>query len=150
MKTIEKIEKIKNKDIRLEEVGINRTFYWAYLRTQDTTNETIDFNDVVWETDIIGIIKNCHEFDIDEITISSAFSGLLNVLAKFEEQGCKILGLTKVTNRFIDCFTSYQYLALKVSFEILINDIRHNKYSLLFENVDSFDKLMENYKFYMK
>lgn len=52
--------------------------------------------------------------------------------------------------RFIDCFTSYQYLALKVSFEILINDIRHNKYSLLFENVDSFDKLMENYKFYMK
>ena len=106
MKLIDKIEEIKNRDIRLEEVGINRTFYWAYLRTQDTTNETIDFNDVVWETDIIGIIENCHEFEIDEITISSAFSGLLNVLAKFEEQGCQILGLTKVTNRFIDCFTN--------------------------------------------
>ena len=35
MKKINKIEEVKNKDVRLEDVGINRTFYWAYIRTQE-------------------------------------------------------------------------------------------------------------------
>lgn len=39
MKKINKIEEVKNNDIRLEDVGINRTFYWAYIRTQETTNK---------------------------------------------------------------------------------------------------------------
>lgn len=39
MKKINKIEEVKNKDVRLEDVGINRTFYWAYIRTQETTNK---------------------------------------------------------------------------------------------------------------
>ena len=39
MKKINKIEEVKNKDVRLEDVGINRTFYWTYIRTQETTNK---------------------------------------------------------------------------------------------------------------
>lgn len=54
-----------------------------------------------------------------------------------------------VQNRWMESeFSQYQYTALKVSFEILINDIRKNKSSLLFDGVDSFDKLMGNYGYY--
>ena len=100
MKTIDKIEKIKNMNVLLEDVGINGTFYWAYIRTQETTNEILDFNDVIWENDVEGIIKNCKEFGLKEITISSRFSSLIDILAEFEKQGAKLGGLTQVTSRF--------------------------------------------------
>ena len=100
MKTIDKIEKVKNMNVLLEDVGINRTFYWAYIRTQETTNEILDFNDVIWESDVEGIIKNCKEFGLKEITISSRFASLIDILAEFEKQGAKLIGLTQVTSRF--------------------------------------------------
>ena len=76
MKTIDKIEKVKNMNVLLEDGGINRTFYWAYIRTQETTNENLDFEDVIWESDVEGIIKNCKEFGLKEITISSNISSM--------------------------------------------------------------------------
>ena len=85
MKTIDKIEKVKNMNVLLEDVGINRTFYWAYIRTQETTNENLDFEDVIWESDVEGIIKNCKEFGLKEITISSRFASLIDILAEFEK-----------------------------------------------------------------
>lgn len=100
MKAIDKIEKVKNMNVLLEDVGINRTFYWAYIRTQETTNEILDFNDVIWENDVEGIIKNCKEFGLKEITISSRFTSLIDILAEFEKQGAKLVGLTQVTSRF--------------------------------------------------
>ena len=103
MKTIKKIEEINDKGVKLEDVGINRTFYWAYIRTQKTTNKTIDFSDVIWENDVKGIIKNCKEFNIKAITVSSTFSSLIDILAEFEKQGAKVKGVTKVTARCIDC-----------------------------------------------
>ena len=47
MKTIDKIEKVKNMNVLLEDVGINRTFYWAYIRTQETTNENLDLSSML-------------------------------------------------------------------------------------------------------
>ena len=118
MKTIPKIEEIKNKGVKLEDVGINRTFYWAYIRTQETTNKTIDFADVIWENDIEGIISNCKEFELNEITISSKFSSLIDILAEFEKQGAKVKGLTKVTSRFIDCRTQEPEVLNAIKIEI--------------------------------
>ena len=116
MKTIDKIEKVKNMNVLLEDVGINRTFYWAYIRTQETTNEILDFNDVIWESDVEGIIKNCKEFGLKEITISSRFTSLIDILAEFEKQGAKLAGLTQVTSRFYACGTNdYELInALKI------------------------------------
>ena len=118
MKTIDKIEKVKNMNVLLEDVEINRTFYWAYIRTQETTNEILDFNDVIWESDVEGIIKNCKEFGLKEITISSRFSSLIDILAEFEKQGAKLIGLTKVTSRFYACGTNNYELINALKIEI--------------------------------
>ena len=118
MKTIDKIEKVKNMNVLLEDVGINRTFYWAYIRTQETTNENLDFEDVIWENDVEGIIKNCKEFGLKEITISSRFSSLIDILAEFEKQGAKLIGLTKVTSRFYACGTNNYELINALKIEI--------------------------------
>ena len=118
MKTIDKIEKVKNMNVLLEDVGINRTFYWAYIRTQETTNENLDFEDVIWESDVEGIIKNCKEFGLKEITISSRFSSLIDRLAEFEKQGAKLIGLTKVTSRFYACGTNNYELINALKIEI--------------------------------
>ena len=117
MKTIDKIEKVKNMNVLLEDVGINRTFYWAYIRTQETTNEILDFNDVIWESDVEGIIKNCKEFGLKEITISSRFASLIDILAEFEKQGAKLAGLTQVTSRFYACGTNNYELINAVKIE---------------------------------
>ena len=118
MKKISKIEEVKNKDVRLEDVGINRTFYWAYIRTQETTNENLDFEDVIWKNDVEGIIKNCKEFGLKEITISSRFSSLIDILAEFEKQGAKLVGLTKVTTRFYSCGTNQPEIINALKIEI--------------------------------
>lgn len=118
MKTIDKIEKVKNMNVLLEDVGINRTFYWAYIKTQETTNENLDFEDVIWESDVEGIIKNCKEFGLKEITISSRFSSLIDILAEFEKQGSKLAGLTQVTSRFYACGTNNYELINAVKIEI--------------------------------
>lgn len=118
MKTIDKIEKVKNMNVLLEDVGINRTFYWAYIKTQETTNENLDFEDVIWESDVEGIIKNCKEFGLKEITISSRFSSLIDILAEFEKQGAKLAGLTQVTSRFYACGTNNYELINAVKIKI--------------------------------
>ena len=118
MKTIDKIEKVKNMNVLLEDVGINRTFYWAYIRTQETTNENLDFEDVIWESDVEGIIKNCKEFGLKEITISSRFASLIDILAEFEKQGAKLAGLTQVTSRFYACGTNNYELINAVKIKI--------------------------------
>lgn len=118
MKTIDKIEKVKNMNVLLEDVGINRTFYWAYIRTQETTNENLDFEDVIWESDVEGIIKNCKEFGLKEITISSRFASLIDILAEFEKQGAKLAGLTQVTSRFYACGTNQPEIINALKIEI--------------------------------
>ena len=118
MKTIDKIEKVKNMNVLLEDVGINRTFYWAYIKTQETTNENLDFEDVIWESDVEGIIKNCKEFGLKEFTISSKFTNLIDILAEFEKQGAKLIGLTKVTTRFYACGTNQPEIINALKIEI--------------------------------
>ena len=116
MKTIDKIEKVKNMNVLLEDVGINRSFYWAYIETQETKNETIDFSGSIGEDEVEGIIRNCKEFGLKEITISSRYSSLINVLAEFEKQGAKLIGLTQVKSRFYALGTNdYEVInALKI------------------------------------
>lgn len=100
MKTIQKLELARKKKLDLKEWGINNKFYRAYQKTLKTNNETIDFDNVLWDQDVEEIIKHCKEFEIKYITISSNYSGLIQTLGLFVDNGCKIRELKKIKSQY--------------------------------------------------
>ena len=106
MKKIDWIEDLKAKgEFKLSDHKINFTTYWAYNNSLEAENETLDFFFFFQEHDIPEIVDFCKDNEINEITISSTFSSMITVLAKFEELGCKMAGLTKVNKRWTDIAT---------------------------------------------
>ena len=89
----------------LKAAGINPTAFWAYRYSKEADNELLDFHEVIWDKDIEAIVKICRENGIEEFTISSTSSSLTEVLAKFDEYGCKIEGITKVNATYTDWTT---------------------------------------------
>lgn len=65
-------------------------------------NGTIDFEDIIREPEVEKIVTDCKNKGMKEITISGTYSGLIYVLARFEEFGCKVKGLTKVESSYKD------------------------------------------------
>ena len=95
MKKIEILDKVIAKEIPYTR-AINHTIYNAYKDSLRNKQETLDFSECVWDKDIEPIIQICKENGIEEITLSTTFSGLLEVLENFANHGCEIVGLTKV------------------------------------------------------
>lgn len=96
MKQIEVIEKVLAKEITCEDANVNYTVFNAYRHSKKDKQELLNFDDCIWERDIEHIVFFCKENGIEEITISSGFSGLLETLEIFVEYGCELIGLTKV------------------------------------------------------
>ncbi len=118
MKTIEKLEQARTSEKSLKTQGINSTFFYAYTKTLDTINESVNFSDVIWEDDVKEIISHCKEFNLDYITISNRQAGIEDILTLFENEGCKI-ELTKIRSSFIDYKT--QDYEIKNAFKVIIN-----------------------------
>lgn len=95
MKRIELFEKVLAKEIEYTR-EINYAVFNAYKNSKRNNQELLDFSECIWEKDYEPIIKFCKENDIEEFTISSTFSGLLETLDGFEHLGCELVGLTKV------------------------------------------------------
>lgn len=57
MKRIEVFEKAMNEGGSLKDYGINSTLFAAYRDCQETGNDNIDFNGVIWDYDIPEIVK---------------------------------------------------------------------------------------------
>lgn len=87
---------------------VNGCVYWAYLHAKDNGNELLDFSDVIWDKDVKEIADFFKANGIKEFTISSTYSGLLNILAEFEKVGFQVAGLTKVKASIKD-FNTKQY-----------------------------------------
>lgn len=102
MKTIEALEAARGKEITFEELGVNRTFYWAYRNSREADTETLNFEDVIWEQDVPDIVESCRRFEINRFTISSRMSSMAETVAEFEKNGCRLVGLTQVPSRFTD------------------------------------------------
>lgn len=104
MKEIRTFEKaIENKVKSLKEEGINRTLFWAYRTSkEESENDLIDFNEVIWDYDIKEIADTLRAEGIKEFTISSTFSSLIETLAEFEKHGIYMNGLTTVNARYTD------------------------------------------------
>lgn len=102
MKKIEIFEKAMNEGGRLKDYGINSTLFAVYRDCQETGNDNIDFNGVIWDYDIPEIVKALKENGISEFTISSTFSSLIETLAAFEKEGIRMAGLTEVNATYSD------------------------------------------------
>ena len=102
MKTIESLEVARKKETSFDELGVNRTFFWAYVYSREAETETVDFSEVIWERDIPMIIQACHRFEIKAITISCGMSSMAQTIWEFEKHGCKLAGMTEVNGRFED------------------------------------------------
>ena len=101
MKRIKAFEQaIANKVPNLREVGINPTLFWAYRTLEETGNDKIDFNEIIWEYEIEDIANCLKANGIVEFTISSTFSSLIETLAEFQKHGFQMAGLTEVNTRF--------------------------------------------------
>ena len=106
MKKIEAFEKAIAENADLRTAGINPTAFWAYRKSIEADNQSIDFADCIWENEIEEIATCLKENDIYEFTISSTFSGLISTLAEFEKHGFKMAGLTEVNANYIDITTN--------------------------------------------
>lgn len=103
MKEIRTFEEAIEQNARsLKELGINGTLFWDYRTSKETGNELIDFNEVIWDYDIEEIAQTLRANDINEFTISSTFSSLIETLAAFEKQRISMAGLTTVKARYTD------------------------------------------------
>lgn len=108
MKEIRRFEELMNAkgNISLKDAGVNSTLYWAYRTSkEESDNDLIDFNEVIWGYDIKEIADNMRAEEIKEFTISSTFSSLLETLAAFEKEGIYMNGLTTVNARYTDFMT---------------------------------------------
>ena len=56
MKTIESLDAAWK--VTFEELGVHRAIYWAYRNSREADTETLDFEDVIWEQDIPGIVRH--------------------------------------------------------------------------------------------
>lgn len=102
MKEIKALEEISKNAKRslLDDMNISRSFVCVYKDAVRDGNEEINFDEVIWDYEIEQIAENLRKFDIHSFTISCTFSGLIETLAKFEELGFKMAGLTKVKARY--------------------------------------------------
>ena len=103
MKRIELFESaIAEKAENLKDYGINAAMFWAYRKSMEAGNDSIDFGEGIWDEDIEAITECMRENGISEFTISSTFSSLIPTLAAFEKQGFAMDGLTEVNAAYTD------------------------------------------------
>jgi len=107
MKRIEVLDKALEQQIRdVRAEGINPTLLAAYRTSLKVGNDKINFDEVIWDTEIEEITKALKAYGVCEITISSHFSGLIPTLVKFEQNGFQMAGLTEVTAGYTDFLTN--------------------------------------------
>ena len=106
MKKISLFEKaIEEQAASLLGYGINPTAFWAYRKSIEAGNELIDFAEVIWDGEVETIADTFKHNDIDAFTISSTFSGLIPILAAFEQNGYRMAGITEVNASYTDFVT---------------------------------------------
>ena len=121
MKEIRRFEELMNAEgnISLKDAGVNSTLYWAYrISKEESENDLIDFNEVIWDYDIKEIADSMRAEGIKEFTISSAFSSLIETLAEFEKNGIYMNGLTTVNARYTDWETGEHSRITAIKMEV--------------------------------
>ena len=97
MKEIKQYEDaIARQAASLKDEGINRTMFWAYRHSKRAGTDDLNFDDIIWDTDIDYIVNTCRAEGIERITVSSTFSSLTEVIWGMMAIGCTVEGMKLV------------------------------------------------------
>lgn len=99
MKKIAAVEKALASKEAYKASGINSTVCSAYKESKISEKEFIDFNNVIWDNEVLEIVKQLKEFDVKQFTISSGYSNLLDTVQVFVDNGCTVKGLIKINKK---------------------------------------------------
>lgn len=148
MKEIKAFEQVmEQKDNRksLKELGINDTMFWAYRTSKHCENDFINFNDVINDYDVEDIVKTLKANNITEFTISSTFSGLVEILAAFDKLNVIMAGMTTVK---VDTYNfETMELDVKPAIKMIIKEDEHreeeskkvNRYTVKVERYNEYE-----------
>ena len=100
MKKINEIEALINDRQAAYDSDICNLLIKSYSNTQEAGNELLDISDIIWEHDYDALVNDMRRFGIEEFTVSSTFSSLLEAIDALLERGCTLEGMTKVNDRF--------------------------------------------------
>ena len=70
--------------------------YIAYRNSIECGSEGINFDECIHKEQISGAVNILRKNNFETFTISSGYSGLLDVFAEFERCGCELVGMTVV------------------------------------------------------
>lgn len=85
--------------------AINYNLACAYKESLDAENQFLNFSGALFDQELPEILGELDDAGIDTITISSTFSGLLGILAKFEQDYWIVEGMTEVRANYKDIQT---------------------------------------------
>lgn len=125
IKAFEQVMEQKDNKKSLKELGINDTMFWAYRTSKHCENELINFNDVINDYDVEDIVKTLKANNITEFTISSTFSGLVEILAAFDKLNVVMAGITNVK---VDSYNfETMELDVKPAIKMVIKEDEHKE-----------------------
>lgn len=145
IKAFEQVMEQKDNKKSLKELGINDTMFWAYRTSKHCGNELINFNDVINDYDVEDIVKTLKANNITEFTISSTFSGLVEILAAFDKLGVVMAGMTTVK---VDSYNfETMELDVKPAIKMIIKEDEHkeeeskkvNRYTVKVEKYNEYE-----------
>lgn len=115
MKRIETFEKANRENFK--EFGLNIKVLSAYWASVESEKDMIDFNDVIWDNEVEEIVNCLNEYGIEEFSISSTFSSLIQTLALFDKFGFKLDSIIHIN-------TGYDIFKEQETFEPAIRMIK--------------------------
>lgn len=86
---------LENKEMVID-LGIHRDIYWGYHHAKRNGNKVIDFNDLKWPDEVPQIVDQLRTLNIQEFTISSTWTSLMDVLAAFSMENVEMQGMTQI------------------------------------------------------
>lgn len=98
MKNIKILDDARHSHCSLSELGFVPAFAFAYYYAKDGENDLINIDGSFFEREVPGFLENCRRFGVSEFTISSTFSGMVNLLAEFQSHGAFLDGLVVINS----------------------------------------------------
>ena len=82
------------------EATVSYTFMKAYRTSVEIGRKRIDFDGNLWTRDIPQIVNDLRTYGIKEFSVSDQSTALMEELAAFEAEGCKVTKMTTTKKEY--------------------------------------------------